>query len=79
MYSHFGKHGQVTSVRSSKRTASTMADAGLKISTAAMGLTFAVMLVANVVPTSAARLWAFESKWNEPDHSIILALHGFNW
>ena len=56
-----------------------MADAGLKISTAALGLTFAVMLAANVVPTSAARLRAFESKWNEPDHSIILALHGFNW
>ena len=34
-----------------------MADAGLKISTAALGLTFAVMLAANVVPTSAARLW----------------------
>ena len=79
MHSGFGKHGQVTSVKSSKRTSSTMAAAGLKISTAALGLTFAVMLAANVVPTSAARLWAFESKWNEPDGSIILALHGFNW
>ena len=79
MHSGFGKHGQVTSVKSSKRTSSTMAAAGLKISTAALGLTFAVMLAANVVPTSAARLWAFESKWNEPDRSIILALHGFNW
>ena len=31
-----------------KRTSSTMADAGLKISTAALALTFAVMLAANV-------------------------------
>ena len=79
MYSHFGKHGQGTSFRSSKRTSSTMADAGLKILTAALGLTFAVILVADVVPASAAWLWAFESKWNEPDRSIILALHGFTW
>jgi len=79
MYSHFGKHGRGTSFRSSKRTSSTMADANLKISTAALGLTFAVMLAANVVPTSAEWLWAFESKWNEPDRSIILVLHGFTW
>ena len=37
-----------------------MADAGLNISTAALGLTFAVMLAANVAPTSAVWLWAFE-------------------
>lgn len=60
MYSHFEKHVQGTSFRSSKRTSSTMADAGLNISTAALGLTFAVMLAANVAPTSAVWLWAFE-------------------
>ena len=54
MYSGLGKHGQGTSFRSSRRTSSTMADAGLKISTAALALTFAVMLAANVAPTSAA-------------------------
>ena len=48
MYTGFSKHGQGTSFRSSKRTSSTMADAGLKISTAALALTFAVMLAANV-------------------------------
>ena len=67
MYSGFGKHGQGTSFRSSKRTSSTMADAGLKISTAALALTFAVMLAANVAPTSATWLWAFEPRSNEPD------------
>ena len=56
-----------------------MADAGLKISTAALALTFAVMLAANVAPTSAAWLWAFEPRWNEPDRSLILALHGLTW
>ena len=79
MYSGLGKHGQGTSFRSSRRTSSTMADAGLKISTAALALTFAVMLAANVAPTSAAWLWAFELRWNEPDRSIILALHGLTW
>ena len=44
-----------------------MADAGLKISTAALALTFAVMLAANVAPTSATWLWAFEPRSNEPD------------
>ena len=52
-----------------------MADAGLKMPTAALALTFAVMLAANVAPTSASWLWAFEPWWNEPEHSIILALH----
>ena len=74
-----GKHGQGASFRSSRRTSSTMADTGLKISTAALALTFAVMLAANVAPTSAAWLWAFEPRWNEPDRSIILALHGLTW
>ena len=40
-----------------------MTDAGLKISTAALALTFAVMLAANVAPTSATWLWAFEPRW----------------
>ena len=79
MYSGSGKHGQGTSsFRFSKRTSSTIADAGLKISTAALALTFAVMLLANVAPT-ATWLWAFEPRWNEPDRSIILALHGLTW
>ena len=56
-----------------------MTDAGLKISTAALALTFAVMLAANVAPTSATWLWAFEPRWNEPDRSIILASHGLTW
>ena len=51
-----------TSFRSSKKTSSTMADAALNISTAALGLTFAVMLAANVAPTSAAWLWAFQPR-----------------
>ena len=62
MYSGLGKHGQGTSFRSSRRTSSTMADAGLKISTAALALTFAVMLAANVAPTSAAWLWVVDTK-----------------
>lgn len=48
----------------------------MKMSTAALALTFAVMLTANVAPTSATWLWAFEPRCNEPDRSIILALHG---
>ena len=75
MYSGFGKHRQGTSFRSSERTSSTIVDAGLKISTAALALTFAVMLAANVTPISVAWLWAFQPRWNEPDRSIILALH----
>ena len=79
MYSGFGKHGQGTSFRFSKRTSSTIADAGLKMSTAALALTFALKLVANVALPSASWLWAFEPSWNEPEHSIVLALHGLTW
>ena len=58
-YSGFGRHRQGTSFRSSKRTSSTMADAGLKMSTDALALTFAVIVAANSTPTSAAK---FENK-----------------
>ena len=56
-----------------------MADAGLKMSTAALALTFALKLVANVALPSASWLWAFEPSWNEPEHSIVLALQGLTW
>ena len=56
-----------------------MEDAGLKMSTVALALTFAVMLAPNVAPTSASWLWAFEPRWNEQERSIILALHGLTW
>ena len=61
-YSSFGRHSQRTSFRSSKRTFSAIEDAGLKMSTDALALTFVVIVAANSTPTSVAWLWAFEPR-----------------
>ena len=53
---------QTGNIRSSKRTSSTMADAGLKMSTEALALAFLVIVAANSTPNSAAWLWAFEPR-----------------
>ena len=39
-----------------------MEDAGLKMSTDALALTFVVIVAANSTPTSVAWLWAFEPR-----------------
>ena len=46
--------------KSSKRTSSTMADAGLNTSVAALAFTLAVMRADNAAPTSAGWLWRLE-------------------
>lgn len=52
-----------------------MADAGLKMSTAALALTLVVMLAANAAPISPGWLWAFQPSLNKLDHSFTLALY----
>ena len=47
MFSGLGKLGHGTSSRSSNRTSSTMAEAGLKISATALALTLEVICAAN--------------------------------
>ena len=49
MFSGLGKLGHGTSSRSSKRTSSTMAKAGLKTSATALALTLEVICAANAV------------------------------
>ena len=61
MYSCLGgRLGHGTSCKSSKRTSSTMADAGLNTSAAALAFTLAVMRADNAAPNSAGWLWRLE-------------------
>ena len=53
MFSGLGKLGHGTSSRSSNRTSSTMAEAGLKISATALALTLEVICAANPAPMKA--------------------------
>ena len=58
IYSGLGKLEQGPSVICSSRTSSTMAEAGLKISAAALVLTVAVIAEDTAAPGSAGWLWA---------------------
>ena len=60
MFSGLGKLGHGTSSRSSNRTSSKMADAGLKTSATALALTLEVIFAANAAPTSAGWLCALD-------------------
>ena len=77
MFSGLGKLGHGTSSRSSNRTSSTMAEAGLKISATALALTLEVICAANAAPTSTGWLCALHpSSYTPPPRSMTLALHG---
>ena len=77
MFSGLGKLGHGTSSRSSNRTSSTMADAGLKTSATALALTLEVIFAADAAPTSAGWLCALDpSSYTPLPRSMTLTLHG---
>lgn len=77
MYSGLGKLEQGPSVICSSRTSSTMAEAGLKISAAALVFTVAAIAADTAAPGSAGWLWALSDSLKLPSlRSITAALHG---
>ena len=77
MFSGLGKLGHGMSSRSSNRTSSMMADAGLKTSATALALTLEVIFAADAAPTSAGWLCALDpSSYTPLPCSMTLTLHG---
>ena len=80
IYSGLGKLEQGPSVIWCNRTSLTMAEAGLKISAAALVLTVAVIAADIAAPGSAGWLWALADNWKLPSlRSITAALHGLTF